>query len=398
MLTAITKSGQKICLGDFYSRETLVSLREKEAFFCPICGECVSLKLGDQRIFHFAHKSERTCRDFYENETFTHMEGKRQLYQWLIRQKIPSVLEFYQSEIGQRPDVMFILNDKKYAIEFQCSPMPEKVFMKRNRNYLDHGYIPLWIINSSHIHRKRSNIVSLSNFDYLFLRSDSHKNCYIPSYCPEKRHFHFLETIYPITIKNAFVQHSLFSIEKFTIEGLIEPKIKDQLILANWDKEIESFILNWVLHPNSKHNAFLREIYKRNLNMFLLPPEIGLHVPHSFLIQTPPLIWQTYLYLDVLADKQPHDIISIRELNFHFKKRINRKEIVIRHLPQMETLNPIIPQISYLMRLEQLGILSKKSDSIFQLEKKMGIPNSNREREEARLLFQQKYHHILSKT
>lgn len=56
MLTAQTKIGEKICLGLDYKKDTLLALRSKEEFFCPICGESVLLKLGDQRIFHFAHK------------------------------------------------------------------------------------------------------------------------------------------------------------------------------------------------------------------------------------------------------------------------------------------------------------------------------------------------------
>lgn len=89
MLTAQTKSGIIFSLGKEYKKETLVIIRKNEEFFCPACGERVSLKLGTQRINHFAHRSGTVCRDFYEGETLYHMKGKLQLYQWLDRQGIP---------------------------------------------------------------------------------------------------------------------------------------------------------------------------------------------------------------------------------------------------------------------------------------------------------------------
>ncbi|MGG1676568.1 competence protein CoiA [Neobacillus sp. NRS-1170] len=397
MLTANTKSGKQVCLGYHYRKESLISLRNKEEFICPICGEGVFLKLGNQRIYHFAHKSGGSCREFFENETINHLEGKRQLFQWLLRQNIPAVLEFYDKEIGQRPDIMFQYQGEKYALEYQCSPLPEKDFIKRTTNYLTNEYIPLWIIASSHIHKKRRNIVALSNFDYLFLRKAPTENYFIPSYCPENRHFHLLESIQPISIKNALVQHSIYQLDNFILEELLGPRLSDSINMNIWNTEKESFILNWMLHPNPKQNSFLHEIYQRNLNMFLLPPEIGLQVPHSILIQTPPIIWQTYLFMDLLADKQPQDSFTLKELNFHFKKRIHRKEIMLRNLPQLDSLNPITAEISYLKQLEKIGVLTEQGENIFKLERKILIPTSNREKEEAKLHFNQKYLNMLAK-
>lgn len=397
MLTARTKTGKKISLGYDYKKETLLNLRKKEEFLCPICGESVLLKLGDLRIFHFAHKQGGTCRDFYESESVYHMEGKRQLYQWLIQQKIPSVLEYYDSEIQQRPDIMFKLNGKKYALEFQCSTLPEKVFIKRTRKYLDNNYIPLWILSSNHIHQKRKNIVALSNFHYLFLRTTTAGKFYIPSYCPDKHLFHFVESISSYSIKNAFAQHSFYPPSKMELDGLLEPQMFNQLNLSSWITEIEKFNLNWTLHPGQPQKIFLQEIYNRNLNLFLLPPEIGLPVPHSILIQTPPIIWQTYLFLDVLANKNPNDLITLQEIKVHFNKRMSRKNIIIRNLPQLEQFTPLMAEIEYLQQLEQLGIVTRRGDTNFHLQRKIIIPKSNREREEVKLHFFQNYYRLLSK-
>ena len=49
-----------------------------------------------------------------------------------------------------------------------------RYFVKRTQNYFQHGYIPLWIMGSKNIKAKRKNLLSLSSFDYLFLRESMH--------------------------------------------------------------------------------------------------------------------------------------------------------------------------------------------------------------------------------
>jgi competence protein CoiA len=387
--------GISICLGLDYNKAALLELRSKEEFICPICGEGVLLKLGDQRIFHFAHKQGGVCRDFFENETIYHMEGKRQLYQWLIKQKIPSILEYYDREIQQRPDIMFKNNGKKYALEYQCSTIPESIFIKRTHSYLQNGYQPIWILSSNQIRHKRNSMVALSNFQYLFIRTTTSGKFYIPSYCPEKHQFHFVESITPYSIKNAFSHHSFYPIKEVDLNGLLEPNINNPFDLSSWNREIEKMNLNWTLHPNKQHKSFLNEIYNRNMNLFLLPPEIGLPLPHSLVIQTAPIIWQTYLFLDIFAAKNIDDLITLQEIMIHFNKRIYSKDIVVRHLPQFETVNPLVAILEYLLILEQLGIITKKGETIFQLKRKIFIPRSNREKEEAKVIFFQKYQQIL---
>lgn len=397
MLTAITKTNKKVCLGYDYKKETLLTLRRKEEFFCPVCGDAVLLKLGDQRIFHFAHKNGGTCRDFYENESTYHMEGKRQLYQWLIHQKIPSVLEYYDREIQQRPDVMFKYNGKKYALEYQCSPIPDKVFCKRTESYLVNGYIPLWIMGSTHIQQKRSNFVSLSNFHYLFLRHTSDGTLYIPSYCSEKHLFHFLGHILSYSIKNAFVQRSLVPPNQINVNGLLNPKLNEQIQIDNWNTELEQIKYHLSLHPSPQQYPFLHELYNRNLNLLLLPLEIGLPVRHSSLIQTSPIIWQTYIFLDTLSKKQPQEAFHLQEVERNFQKRVARKDIIIRNLPQMERVTPFAAIIEYMLQLEKLEIVEQKDETIFQWKRNLIIPKSNREKEEMRGTFYQKYHRSFSK-
>ena len=396
LLTALTKSGKKICLGFDYKKETLMSLRDKEEFVCPVCRETVLLRLGDQRIFHFAHKQSSQCRELYENETYEHLEGKRQLFQWLIKQNIASVLEYYDRNIQQRPDIMFKYNGQRYALEYQCSTLPDKVFTKRTSTYLENSYTPLWVISSSHLHQKRKDLITLSNFQYSFLRTASSGRLYIPAYCPEKQLFQLVESITPFSIKNSFAYLSSLPIQTIELDSILEPQNDHPISQANWNREVERYMFNWALHPRTEQKPLLQEIYNQGLNIFLLPPEIGLPVAHSVLIQTPPFIWQTYLFVDVLAYKNPRDLITLKEINTSYQKRIQKRQIIVRHLPQVKNVTPFAAMIEYLQLLEKLNILKQKGDTIFEVQKKILIPHSNREREEAKQDFLVQYENVLS--
>lgn len=396
MLTAKTKVGTLICLANQQSKESLLRLRDYEEFYCPECGEPVLLKLGDQRIFHFAHKKGSTCQDSYERETEAHLEGKLQLYQWLTCQKIPCILEYYDKEIGQRPDILFRFNGRKYALEFQCSPLPETVFIKRTKTYLEHDYIPLWIVSSHHLHPTYRRTVPLSNFLYLFLRASDAGQFYIPAYCPKSRKFHIVNSITPYSVKNAFVHQSNFPVASTLIQDILEPrKPSNQLNFSCWTRELENYTFKWALQPGNGKNPFLQELYKRNLNLFLLPPEIGLPVPHSFYIYSSPVIWQTYLFLDLFANKNSGDFITLQELTWQVNKRISRKEIMIRHLPQLDAVHPMVPVLEYFHQLMGLGILTRINTAACKLNRKITIPRSNSEKEKAMQLFQHVYQQFL---
>ena len=392
MLTAQTKTGKKICLGYDYKRETLLYLRRTEEFVCPVCEEKVILKLGDQRIPHFAHQKGTECQDFYEPESLYHMDGKLQLYRWLLNQRIKATLEYYDKGTQQRPDIMFYYKGKKFALEYQCSPIPENIFLKRTQSYKENGYTPIWILGNKHIHPKRKNIVSLSNFHYSFIRSSTENNYYLPAYCPEKRTFHFLNSLYTYSAKNAFVNNTYFNTDKVKMDDLLNPKVFNEISIVDWYHELDYFFLNWSLHPSKLQQSFLHEIYSNQLNPYLIPPEIGLPIQSSFFIQTSPIIWQTYFYLDILAGKVPGDVFSVLEIKKGLMNRIKRGEIIVRGLPQFSEIEPFICILHYLERLSQLGFITIINDEMFLIERKFKIPSTNREKEEGRKIFYKKYH------
>lgn len=396
MLTAKTNTGKKINLGIDYAKESLLELRKMEEFLCPVCEEEVILKLGEQRIFHFAHKRVSDCSAHFERESNYHMKGKKQLYQWLIRQKIPSQLEYYDPEIRQRPDICFMHNGLKYALEYQCSPIPEKDFFKRTDSYLRNGYIPIWILGAEHIQQKKRGILSLSDFHYLFARNTSEGSYFIPTYCPEKQAFIIVGSIFSYSVKNAFVQSFFFPQSKLTLETLLNPQDVTHINIQQWNSVMEKFHLNWSLHKTHQQQSFLHELYRSNLNPFLLPPEIGLPVKHSLLLKTSPIIWQTYFYLDLLAGKKPGDLLQFSTIKWSFQRRIEKKQILPRPMAPFSDSNPLLAEGDYLQLLEKLGLLFRSGDSSYRIKQSILIPKTNREKEESSREFFQKNKFILS--
>ncbi|NRD78440.1 hypothetical protein HPT25_13790 [Bacillus sp. BRMEA1] len=390
MLTALTKTGKRISLGYAYKKDTLIYMRNTEEFLCPICKEPVILKLGDKRIYHFAHMRGGTCLEFYEPESQLHMEGKIQLYQWLIRQKIMAVLEYYDKEIQQRPDIMFEYGGHKYALEYQCSVIPEEIFIKRTNTYLQNGYIPLWIIANTHIQQNNSSSISLSSFHYLFLRPSLNGKYFIPTYCSEKQQFYLIQSLIPISTKNTIFQSNILPLENSRLDCILNPLQESHLNFKYWKLKVENYILNWSFYSGKRKNPFLQEIYLHHLNPFLLPSEIGLPVAHAIYIQTPPFIWQTYLFIDVFMGKHQNDTFTVTEISMKIKKRLYRKDLIMRSLPQLKDVSPMIPVMEYFRLLELEGIVKKISEETYQIQRKIVVPQSNRENEEAKKIFYQK--------
>lgn len=389
MLTAQTKDGKKFCLAYRYKKETLIDLRNKEQFFCPVCGEKVLLKLGDSKVYHFAHQKGGKCRELYENESACHLQGKLQLFQWLKDQGISAVLEYYDDRIGQRPDILFLYNNRKYALEYQCSSIPENLFQKRTENYLLHGYTPFWIFGTNDL-GKSLYYSSITNFQYLFLQKSKTNQFFIPIYSPHNKIFLLLTSIYPYSVKNALVKRSSLSIEKVSLSSLLEPNASLVLNASQWKLAMEKFLSNCLNYPDVRRRRLLTKIYEHRLNLFLLPPEIGLPVPRGIFIQTPPLFWQLYYYLDILWGKCPGEWISLRDLEQSFLYRVKTREIQIRRLPLTKEIKPFMAVIDYTRLLAKLGVLKPKTDKMFQLQRILKIPQTSSEKENMLTEFYQR--------
>jgi competence protein CoiA len=126
---------------------------KKEKYTCPGCLEPVVLKRGIYKIPHFAHQANAKCQQFSESETVEHLQGKLELAKMLDRFGKVSI-EGVLHATRQRPDVLVTLRDeRRIAIEFQCSPISFEHLKKRTTEYEQHGITVIWILGSPYCQR-----------------------------------------------------------------------------------------------------------------------------------------------------------------------------------------------------------------------------------------------------
>lgn len=141
-------NGQRInCFDGIYNRDQLKKWSEKGILLCPACGKPYEYCHGRVIQPYFRHKDKNQCEDKYsEPETEEHLQGKRDLYEWIKRQDNVTdvILEGWIPETKQRPDIMFKYNGNQCVIEYQCSPI-SSMYYERHELYQAAGIEDVWI-------------------------------------------------------------------------------------------------------------------------------------------------------------------------------------------------------------------------------------------------------------
>jgi competence CoiA-like predicted nuclease len=395
LFSAVQKDGEVFCLFPRHSRKVLQEKRKNEEFYCPECKERVIMKLGSQRIEHFSHQKDSNCTESYERESDYHINGKLQLYQWLEIQNLSPVLEPYYHSIRQRPDVGFLYHLKSYALEFQCSAIPLELMEKRTKQYRKIQASVLWILGGKHIKQKGERKVALTNFDYYFLSKDPTGFWYLPAYCPASKIFIILHNLSPISTKNAFAHLSIIPIHQFTIESLSFKSKHLPFSSAEWKREIQNQKLNIQMRGFQQYHRLLKELYLSGLNITLLPPFIGLPVPSAVLMESPPLIWQTYFFIDQLLKRKAGEIITFNDIFQGYVKRLERGNLKERPLPLAPNCSHLAPIIEYLEVLEKVQILERLYANTFRIKQKAEIARHIGQHQTLEDLFYHQYEDIL---
>ena len=135
-----------------YEEAKLREWSNKGILRCPECGEKVIYCKGDYKIPYFRHEVGTNCdggNSYYEPMTEEHIEGIRILYNRL--KEIEGVtnleVEKYIKNTKQRPDIYFEYGNKRYCIEYQCSPISTQ-YNKRHELYQLEGIEDIWILGT----------------------------------------------------------------------------------------------------------------------------------------------------------------------------------------------------------------------------------------------------------
>lgn len=112
-----------------------------------MCGNVYEYCHGAVKTPYFRHMDKAQCLEYYsEPETEEHLNGKRDLYEWIKKQPgvTDAILEGWLPETKQRPDIMFKLNGEQYVIEYQCTPIATE-YVERHDLYKVAGIKDIWI-------------------------------------------------------------------------------------------------------------------------------------------------------------------------------------------------------------------------------------------------------------
>lgn len=172
MLILTCKLGNEIinCYDGTHNKEQLKKWASKKILSCPVCGKPYEYCHGRVKTPYFRHMDKNECEDnFSESETEEHLNGKRDLFEWIKNQKGVSnaVLEGWIPETKQRPDIMFEYYGKKCVIEYQCSPIASEYY-NRHDLYKASGITDIWICGTEKYLGKNKRLNTLEEIARIY--------------------------------------------------------------------------------------------------------------------------------------------------------------------------------------------------------------------------------------
>lgn len=367
MLVAQNSKKELIHLVDsFWTKEQLQQLKIQEKFQCPACQNPVNLRLGEVRIPHFAHVSNVNCQVDSEHESLYHLKGKIQMFHWLKQQNITCELEKYFPSIRQRADLYTKIGLNKYAIEFQCSPITIPLIKNRTDGYYKENLIPIWILGSKLLTRKRSMEYRMTTFHWHLIRFNKEKQPFLFTYCSSLQSFILLQHFIPFTKQNMFANTTLFSLKKMPFTNILYPPMSfpSPEFFQMWLQKIHVFRQTPKTF-RSKQERKLQSILYENygIPITLLPSEAIVPLRTGWMIDEAVYVWQTLILLAI--DQFQEDVFHLEKVKWLMNRYIG--PLVVRH----KEINIVLKQyLNFLVRVNVLESIRpcsyrKKKKSIF---------------------------------
>ncbi|WP_286173384.1 competence protein CoiA family protein [Geobacillus sp. E263] len=377
LLVALLRNGEFISLAKTWTKEELVQLKRREAFFCPACKREVVLKLGSRRIPHFAHKKDTACPYEYESESTRHLTGKLDLFSWLQRQNIRAKLEPYLPSIQQRPDILVAHNHLLYAMEYQCSTISEQLFQKRNDSYRIKGIRPIWILGAHHLRYRTIYHLALPRFQWMF----AHHFPFVPRpllfyYCSETKRLIRLVHLIPFSVRHTFAIPIVKPLHSVSFSDLLSSPVVSlpPSFWNDWLCRKKQWRLTFASYPNKITRLICSDFYRWGIIPSLFPTEAGWPLPHGYLFETPPFIWQTYVLIPFMQSESKH--VSIHSIYRFIDERMAAGRLAARQLPLAMGQRYTQAVYEYLQLLTKLGYFQWESRKSLRLVKEFTFPKT----------------------
>ncbi|WP_096435723.1 competence protein CoiA [Alteribacter populi] len=384
MLSATRSDGTFLTLCDGWTKKQLEDMRRIDSFLCPDCRNPVKMKLGSQKVWHFAHEKARSCQGSIKNETIDHLQGKYFLFEWLSDQNINVKVEQFLPSLSQRPDLMFDYQNTKWIFELQHSSIPYHQFTKRQQGYENAGYQARWIGLTKEDHFPLGNKIDFHTVDGYFLHLPAEERAFsLTSYYlnPYNTTFYRYHPILYLSPKTCFInitplnQHSsiskVFQEQKNNLETLT--RFIDRYFLI-WKKRVAKEREKLSLYKKSRAEyAVASLLMEKGKNTTFFPALAGVPIPSQFFLITPPFWWQTWILL-AFINKTPTDhLFSIHQLFNAFYKLFVHKQFQLRLLRFRDRgmINQLLEE--YLEILIYFGVIRKEGPIMYRILKHVTV-------------------------
>ncbi|RDW15984.1 competence protein CoiA [Oceanobacillus chungangensis] len=362
MLQANTAEGNAITLA-MLSQNELKELKEKQPnFYCPVCKGKVIMKAGSKVIPHFAHQSIIDCPASEGGEGKYHEQGKLLLYNWLKSQMLHVELEAFIPEINQRPDILLTINNRRIAIEYQCSKIPIEQVKKRNEGYKKNEIIPIWILGENRLQRQLANHFKMDQFTLQLIHQFSPNTPLILYYfCPITLQFIMVQDLYETRIGQAIGKFKVMSLTRLNIKDFFTIDTFSNLdLFQHWKKEKFKFRMVQRKKLYGNELAWFQWLYLKGTHLEYLPSIIHLPVVSQYRMVSSTWNWQSRICIDLLERLPVGNEFSLRNCEQLLKKQL----LPMENYPLIHSNDHPIKQ--YLNLLEQLNIIKQTSASTYQ--------------------------------
>lgn len=375
MFVAKIKNGPVISLIHEWDRKELEKYLNAQELICPVCESTVQPRLGNQRLWHFAHVSKADCQHQLENESEYHLLGKKHLYYWFESQGIKVELESYLRTIKQRPDLLVTVEHQKYAIEFQCSTIDTGILIKRTESYIRENITPIWILGGNRLKKSSQNIIRPSSFDLLMSIQTNENVIRLIYYCPTTNRFCTASSLVPFSPKVFFATTKFYLPNQLTFSNMIKTSNDDKI--TNYDA--------WLtVKKRWRTSSFLyvqeyqkRWFYEQGVPLCLLPGEAGIPIKSMIWIKTDAILWQGWILIKYIFPLPSGKCISYHDVYHSFKAEVQKGYFSIRRLPSLKNSHYSFAIMDYLHQLVNIGILCRSGSPVtFRKNRDIIIPKN----------------------
>ena len=367
MLQALTEHGGLVTPA-LLSKQEIGKLRLCKRFFCPECKGQVTFRAGEKVIPHFAHRNVSGCSE-KGGESVYHMQGKLQLYHWLLNQYDDVWLERYLPDIQQRPDVLLRIAHRMIAVEFQCAVVDPKIIRQRNAGYKKAGIMPIWLMGANCFQRIGRSKIKMNSFTMEMLQKfSSDTGSHLIYYCPDTHRFFKAADLYMTNHHAAVAYLTFHHATDTTFPQIIRSTFLSKTVLyKTWFHEKQRLRLA----AGKLYGSELRWrkwLYNHRLHVDHLPPEVHLPIPSQYQMAVPVWHWQSRFLIEFLHPLKIGDCFGLTDVQRFIQIYMKQATVALLFQPKGN------PGLEYLDLLVLLGILRKIEAKLFQKQRPIYFP------------------------